>query len=151
MLIPERGIKVSNSDIVLLVKTFLQKMLKMRISRRDAFAETNELEIKYVIDPLKDTMKNEEGWIKISDINDINSISFETMDFYEAVSEDYVKELYETFKEGERKEKDERDRKKVEKSKKKEKKKESVSKSEVSSDISNEEAAEIFLNSGNFI
>lgn len=87
--IPEYGFKMTNDNIQFLVRGLFERILKLNIKRKGAYAETSMLEYKIVYDTIEDTMSNEDGWVSISNENDIDSIVFETEDFY--VMEDTVK------------------------------------------------------------
>jgi hypothetical protein len=82
--IPEYGFKVSNQDVVILVRGLFERILSLDIRKSTAFAKTASLEYKLVYDPIDDTMDSEDGWVKISNRKDIEAINFEVEDFYTA-------------------------------------------------------------------
>lgn len=130
--IPEYGFKFSNDNIVSLVKHTLQNVLELNIKRKGASAQTFEFEYKLVYTPTEDTRYNEDGWVSIKSMNDINSINFQSEDFYIEKDETTAKELRKVITENEKnaaqnsadikqKVKDEIQSKKDKKSKKEEK------------------------------
>lgn len=86
--IPEYGFKLSNENIVLLVRSLFERILTLDIRKAGAFAKTTKLQYKLVYDPIEDTMDSEEGWVTISNRNDLNAINFDVADFY--VAEDVI-------------------------------------------------------------
>ena len=80
--IPEYGYKLSNDNVVLLVRELFERLLKFNIKRKGAFVETAQLEFKLVHDVLEDTYANEEGWTTLTNKSGINAISFVAEDFY---------------------------------------------------------------------
>ena len=59
-----------------------ERLLKLNIKRKGAFAETSNLEYKLVYDVIEDRFDSENGWITIKDKSDIESISFDFEKFY---------------------------------------------------------------------
>jgi uncharacterized membrane-anchored protein len=80
--IPEYGFKLSNVDMSNLVRSLFERMVTMSIRRKDAYAQTTELQYKLVYDVIEDTMDSEDGWITIKSESDINSIAIDVEDFY---------------------------------------------------------------------
>jgi hypothetical protein len=91
--IPEYGFKFSNDNILSLVKHLFQSILELNIKRKGASAETFEFEYKLVYIPTEDTKYSEDGWVSVKSINDINSINFQSEDFYIEKDETTAKEL----------------------------------------------------------
>lgn len=102
--IPEWGILLSKENVMFLVKDVLKKMLLFSVNKRDAYMKNSELEIKFVYDHLEDTFEDENGWVKIKSVEDID---FEPEFFYEKVDLEKSKELRaqieEAYKERKRK------------------------------------------------
>lgn len=80
--IPEYGFKLSNDNMNDLVRSLFERMINMSIKRKDAYAQTSELQYKLVYDVIEDTINSEDGWITIKTESDINSISIDVEDFY---------------------------------------------------------------------
>jgi hypothetical protein len=80
--IPEYGFKLSNENVNDLVRSLFKRMINMSIKRKDAYAQTSELQYKLVYDVIEDTIDSEDGWISIKSESDINSISIDVEDFY---------------------------------------------------------------------
>jgi hypothetical protein len=78
----EYGFKLSDEDIQILVRLFFKKLLSMNIKRKSAYARVENLEYKFVYDPIEDRFENENGWTSISSMEDINNISFSPEQFY---------------------------------------------------------------------
>ena len=78
----EYGYKLSNDDIVNVVKILFDRILKTNITLANAYATVSGLEYKLVYDTISDTYTNEDGWITLSSVNDIENISFKVEDFY---------------------------------------------------------------------
>jgi len=90
--IPEHGLMLSNENVVLLVKETLKKLFGLNITRKGSFANVTELQYKLVQDPLTDTFHNDEGWVTISSVNDINTINFEVEQFYTLIDKNVATE-----------------------------------------------------------
>lgn len=82
--IPEYGFKLSNQNIVILVRELFERILLLNIRKSTAFAKTASFEYKLVYDPIDDTMDSEDGWVKIASKKDIEAINFEAEEFYTA-------------------------------------------------------------------
>jgi hypothetical protein len=95
----EYGLKLSNENVVFLTKETLKKLLGIAILRNNSFARTHSLKVKLVYNPLVDTFKNEEGWITIKTIEDINNLDFNVEDFYSIVEESKAKKLRQNIEE----------------------------------------------------
>ncbi len=78
----EYGFKMSDENIQLLVRELFERLLKLNIKRKGSYAETAVLEYKIVYDVIEDTFANENGWVTISNRNDLNAITFNVEDFY---------------------------------------------------------------------
>lgn len=91
--IPEYGVKLSNENVLDLVKEILTKFININIKRKGSFAKVSKLKIKLVFDPLVDTFNSEDNWIEISTLEDINNLSMDITDFYELVDIDEAKKL----------------------------------------------------------
>jgi hypothetical protein len=87
--IPEYGFKLSNQNIVILVREMFERILSLNIRKSTSFAKTSSLEYKLVYDPIEDTMESEDGWVKIATRKDIEQIDFEVEEFY--ITEDLEK------------------------------------------------------------
>ena len=116
--IPEYGIKLSNENILFLVKETLKKLLSLNIKRKGAFAKVSSLKIKLVENPVKDLMSIDEKWIELKSFEDIDNLNFEIQDFYELIDFEEAKakrlSIEESFKAEKVKEKSEAAAKKSE-------------------------------------
>ena len=83
--IPEYGILFSNENIVYMVRDQISKLLNIGIYKKGGYAKTKSLKIKFVYDSLIDTFENNDGWVTIKSLEDINSINFETNFIYSPV------------------------------------------------------------------
>jgi len=117
--IPEYGFKLSNDNVNELVRSLFEKIIKMSIKRKDAYAQTSELQYKLVYDVIEDTIDSEDGWVTIKSESDINSINIDVADFYVPVDaekaiqqRDALNAEYERLKEKARDEKKEKKTKK---------------------------------------
>lgn len=80
--IPELGIKFSQEDVDFMVKYYLKRLLTMKILRNNAYAEIDNLRIKFVDDCVLDTFNSTDKWIEINSIDDINNLKIVYDDFY---------------------------------------------------------------------
>lgn len=86
---PERGIVLSNDQILFLTREFFKRLLGLFITKSSGgYAETSKVEIKFMSDPIEDKMNSDEGWIELKTLDDINNISFEADKFYDLVPEE---------------------------------------------------------------
>lgn len=85
--LPEVGIKLSDESVLNLIKETLKNIMKINIKRAGAYATTEKLRVKLVRDPLVDRYNNDEGWIDINNIGDIEKINFKPHSFYEQIDE----------------------------------------------------------------
>jgi hypothetical protein len=88
----EYGFKLNNDNVQILVRELFERLLKLNIRRKGAYAATAELEYKIVYDVIDDTYANEDGWIKITNRKDLAAISFESEDFYFQENTELAKE-----------------------------------------------------------
>lgn len=100
--IPEYGFKFSNDNILSFVKHLFQSILELNIRRKGASAETFEFQYKLVYIPTEDTKYNEDGWVSVKSMNDINSINFQSEDYYIEKDETTAKELRKVIEENEK-------------------------------------------------
>lgn len=86
--ISEYGLKLNNENVLFLVKEVLKRISDISIMRNTSYANISKLRIKLVNSPLIDTYENQNGWIEINNVSDIDSLDFEVEDFYEYVEEE---------------------------------------------------------------
>lgn len=79
--IPEYGFIFNNDDIVNLVKVFFMNLLKLKITRKNAYAQIQSLEYKLIYDSIDDSSEDE-GWVEIKNLSDIDAIDFIAENFY---------------------------------------------------------------------
>lgn len=97
--LPEMGILLNKLDIMELVKFALKKVIALQINRSDAYAKVNKLEYKLVYDGVEDTYDNEDGWLTLSSIKDIDNMDFEPEFFFEEQDTEKSKKLQAKVKE----------------------------------------------------
>jgi len=123
-LTPERGFVYSNENKNFLVKYFLDRLIRLKILRSDAYAKIIKLEIKEVCDPYVDTFSDQENWMEINSIEDINNLNFEFHQFYKN-GDEYIslrEEMENKLKSYQKNLKEEKKRKREENIEKKKKK-----------------------------
>ena len=82
----EYSIMLKDEYIKEIVKGFLIKALKFKIRKRNSFALCELLEVRLVTDPTVQTSSNEDGWLPIKTVNDIQSL-LEDIEFYKFYEE----------------------------------------------------------------
>lgn len=84
----EYSIRLKDKHIKRLINDFMIKLLGMRISRRNAFAETKTLRVKLVYDPILDRRDNEDGWITLKTKEDVENLlrDMNFHEFYETIN-----------------------------------------------------------------
>jgi hypothetical protein len=101
--LPEYGFKFSNENINFLVKQCLEKILAINITTNGSFCRTAKLKVKLVTNPLFDKHSDEDGWVTIASQEDLDTLIFDTNDFYQEVNLEEAKayriEVEETLKE----------------------------------------------------
>ena len=83
--IPEKGLVLSNENVVFLIKETLKRILFLNVKRSSAFAKTSKLRIKLVENPLFDTHTSKDNWIEIDSVDDINKLEFDVENFYQEI------------------------------------------------------------------
>lgn len=112
---PEIGIRFSDEDVNFMVKYYFERLLKMKIFRRNAFVEVDSIQIKYVNNCLVDTYDNHSNWIDIRTLDDINNINVICDEYYERVDQEdgeYFSNFIKKSREDEKKQKKEEKTKK---------------------------------------
>lgn len=77
--ISEYGVKLTNEQMVFLIKETLKRMLAIRIERAGAYAKLSKLRVEFVLDPI-DSKKN--IFIDIKSNEDIDKLDFEIEESY---------------------------------------------------------------------
>jgi len=95
--VPEYGVLLSNENVNYLVKEGLKKLLIIDIKRKGSYARVKSLKIKFVVDPINDTHSNDNGWITIKTLEDVESLNFDTHMFYDSVDLKVAKQLRENL------------------------------------------------------
>ena len=80
--IPEYGIKLSNENVLDLVKDTLKKLLAINIKRKGSFAKVSSLKIKLVENPIEEFLTGDDNWIDLKSFEDIDKLDFVADDFY---------------------------------------------------------------------
>lgn len=80
--IAERGFKFTDEQVRQLVSVLLTKLLALDIKRSNAYARREKLMVKLVENPLVDRFNNEEGWIEIDSVEDIQNLQYDVYETY---------------------------------------------------------------------
>lgn len=122
--IPEHGFTLSNENVLDLVKLYFSRLIRLNITRRNAYTKISSLKYKLVYDVIDDNYENEDGWVEIKNQNDIDNINFKMEEFYEieANGKAIIDEIEAEYKKQKSISKDKKDKEKAEKKEQKEKK-----------------------------
>lgn len=90
--IPELGFVFSNENMNDLIKFLFTKIYDLKIWTKGAHAEVVKLEYKVVYDSIENKIYDDEDWITISNIKDIDNMNFDIEQFYEEVIDGEEKE-----------------------------------------------------------
>jgi hypothetical protein len=93
--IPEKGVLLSNENVVFLIKETLKRMFLLNIKRSSSFASTSSLRIKLVENPLVHTHTSDDEWIKLNSIQEIDNLDFDVESFFVPVDLESAKQLRE--------------------------------------------------------
>lgn len=115
----ELGVKLSNENVVYLVKSLLNRLLSVDIRKSNSFASVSGLKYKLVYDPLVDTLPSEDDWVEVKSATDIENLSFEVEDFFIEEDTEKAKEKRQVIEENYNKIKGEKKAKKAEEQAKK--------------------------------
>lgn len=119
---------ILNEDLVkYLIKFLLKSIMTTSIKRNNAYARVDSLSIKFVDDILDND--NDEGWINLKTLDDVDNLDFEVECPYEKSSEEDVKRLdamKEKYKEAVALAKEEKKKVKAEQAEKRNNKKETA-------------------------
>lgn len=85
--IAELGILLSDEQTAHLVKLALKKLAGMHIIRKNAYAKTAKLFVKFVSDPLVDTYSNPDGWVDVTSMAAIDSLEVQIDQAYVEVDQ----------------------------------------------------------------
>ena len=80
--IPEYSFLFSSEDILFLTKFALEKILAIEIRKAQSFAKLKNIKIKLIYNCDKDKAGDEEGWISLNSIKDIQNLNFEVENFF---------------------------------------------------------------------
>lgn len=64
---PEKGILLTQDQTHLLATILIKKLMSTRIQKATAYAEMDEVHVKFLRDPIKDKMSDDTGWVKLND------------------------------------------------------------------------------------
>lgn len=78
----ENGLLMDEETVIDLVKILLTNMIKFRIDKNGSYVEFKSLNIKFVYDCTEDKFDDNRDWINISNLDDINKLSFIIDEFY---------------------------------------------------------------------
>ncbi len=91
ILTPELGVVLNNDQILFLTREFFKRLLRFRVTKAGGYVEMTGVRIKYVVNPLKDRMNSDDGWIDLKGIDDIMDINFQCEQFYEERDDEEAK------------------------------------------------------------
>ena len=77
--VAEYGIKLNQENVIFLIKETIKRLLNININRSGAYVKVGKLRIQLVVDALNE---NANQWIEISNIDDIDNLTFDVEDFY---------------------------------------------------------------------
>lgn len=80
--VAEKGVLLNDELVEYLTKQLLMRLMNINIERATAFAKTTSMKIKIVNDVLEDISSDEEGWIELKTINEIESLKITPTQFY---------------------------------------------------------------------
>ena len=121
--IAEYGMVLNEELVVYLTKFLLKSIMGASIKRSNAYANVTSLSIKFVDNIILDKMDDENGWMELKTIEDIDNLYFKVDCPYEKASDEDIKTLEvmkEKYAKAVKESKEEKDRKKEEKKKAKE-------------------------------
>lgn len=116
--ISEYGMILNEELVVFLVKELLKRIMGCSIKRSNAYANVTSLSIKFVDDIIYDKFDDENGWIELNSLEDVDNLEFtvdcpyermddEHKDALEALKEEYNKAVEEA-KEAKKQKKEEK-------------------------------------------
>jgi hypothetical protein len=94
--VAEYGLKLTNEQVLYLIKETLKRILNIKIERSTSYAKLSKLSIELVYDPINP--KNN-TWVDITSIEDIDSLFFEIDESYVLADESNAKEQRKTIEE----------------------------------------------------
>lgn len=68
----------------------------MKKNKNDSYFEVTEIEYKMINNPFDNPYDNEDGWVKINSVEDIDNISFECKKYFEEIKEEEMP-VYKVF------------------------------------------------------
>ena len=115
---PEKGVLFDTDILNLFVRHLLKNLYDFNVKRNTSYVHMSDLEYKpiYTDDSYNDSVNDENGWIKINNKNEIDSITFDYQIYYQEANLDSISMLDEA--------KEYRKRNEAEEQKRKEEKKE---------------------------
>lgn len=99
--VPERGIKLSDEQVMILVKDIFRRLCQFAVYKNGGYVAINSLKILPVNDPTMDTATSEDGWITIKDGNQIDLSVLDSLSIhsvYQEVTDQDEKNKYEEYK-----------------------------------------------------
>lgn len=83
----EYGIKLTNEQVVYLIKEALKRIYNINITRSGSYAKLNKMRIQLVSDTIN--LENNK-WVEITSISDIENLIFETQEYYTKLEDSQV-------------------------------------------------------------
>ena len=88
--VAEYGVKLTNEQIVYLIKETLKRILSLRIDRATAFMRLKSLKVELVVNPIN--LMKKKVWVDINSFEDIDNLNFEVEESYVLVDESNARE-----------------------------------------------------------
>lgn len=81
---------LTDEHILTIVRDYFERLFQLVIDKSSAHFEITELEYKLITNPFDE--KNEDGWVKINSLEDIDNIEFEPRRFYTEISDEEMEQ-----------------------------------------------------------
>lgn len=89
----EYGLKLSNETVKFLVSDIFKRLLDINIKKAGSYAKIKSLQIKFPPKPVMGSNENEDGWINIDSISDIENLDYDIKEKYVIQDESAAKEM----------------------------------------------------------
>lgn len=89
-ILSNKGFVLTDEHILTIVRDYFERLFQLVIDKSSAHFEITELEYKLITNPFDE--KNEDGWVKINSLEDIDNIEFEPRRFYTEISDEEMEQ-----------------------------------------------------------
>lgn len=89
-ILSNKGFVLTDEHILTIVRDYFKRLFQLVIDKSSAHFEITELEYKLITNPFDE--KNEDGWVKINSLEDIDNIEFEPRRFYTEISDEEMEQ-----------------------------------------------------------